>query len=177
MTQSFTIPTLETDRLKMRAFCQDDFEFMAAMYADERTSKFVGGFEEGYQVWRRMASYIGHWFLRGYGIWALEEKSSGKFIGYAGNWFPEGWTEPEIAYGLTQDGQGKGYATEAGKRALGHAYTELGWKTAISAIDPDNTASKHVAERMGATFESHKPVAFFSADIYRHQSPEQFLTT
>ncbi|MFK8033675.1 MAG: GNAT family N-acetyltransferase, partial [Hyphomicrobiales bacterium] len=57
---------------------------------------------------------------------------------------------------------------------LSYVYDDLGWTTAISAIDPDNAASRRVAERLGATYESHRPVSFFTADIYRHQSPQEF---
>lgn len=170
-----SIPTLHSERLTLRAFEERDVEPMAEFYRNDATARFVGGTETRQQVWRRIASYIGHWALRGYGMFAVEESSSKRFVGYTGNWFPDGWPEPEIAYGLTLSGQGKGYATEAAARALRYAYETLGWTTAISAVDPANTQSRHVAERLGATFEAHKPVAFFSADIYRHQSPEQFL--
>lgn len=170
-----SIPVLETERLRLRAFTEADFDPFCAFYSDEETSRFVGGPEDSQKVWRRIASYIGHWALRGYGMWALEAKADGAFVGYVGNWFPEGWPEPEIAYGLLRAGQGKGYATEAATAALSHAYTNLGWETAISAIDPRNEGSVAVAKRMGAEFETHRPVAFFSADIYRHQSPQAFL--
>lgn len=171
----FTIPMLETQRLILRAFTQEDFAPLCEFYSDEESARFVGGVENAQQVWRRMASYIGHWALRGYGMWALETKEAGAFVGYVGNWFPEGWPEPEIAYGLTRAGQGYGYATEAARAALYHAYADLGWKTAISAIDPANTASASVAKRLGATYEEHRPVAFFTADIYRHQPPKIVL--
>ena len=170
-----SIPTLETPRLKLRGFSNSDFEPLCEFYKNEETARFVGGIETPQQVWRRMASYIGHWALRGYGIWALESKETGAFVGYVGNWFPEGWPEPEIAYGLIRAGQGQGLATEAATAALRHAYIKLGWSTAISAIDAANAASAAVVKRMGAEFEAHKRVAFFSADIYRHVSPNKIL--
>ena len=175
MTFAIEIPKLETERLYLRAFEECDVTPMAEFYRDEAVAKYVGGTETRQQVWRRIASYIGHWALRGYGMFALEEKSTGSFVGYSGNWYPDGWPEPEIAYGLTSAGQGKGYATEAAGRVLQYAYETLSWTTAISAVDPANKPSARVAQRLGATFETHKPVAFFSADIYRHQPPEQFL--
>ena len=170
-----SIPTLETERLVLRAFTQADFEPFCAFYADEATARFVGGIEEPRLVWRRMAGYIGHWSLRGYGMWAVAEKRTGAFVGYTGNWYPNGWPEPEIAYGLLKTAQGKGYAVEAAGRALRHAYQTLGWTTAISAVDVENDASKTVARRLGAVSEGIRPVSFFTAEIFRHPPPDIFL--
>ena len=159
----------------LRGFTQADFEPFCAFYADETTARFVGGVEDRRTVWRRMASYVGHWSLRGYGMWAVVEKQTDAFVGYTGNWFPEGWPEPEIAYGLLKAAQGQGYAVEAAGRALRHAYEQLGWTTAISAVDVDNEASKNVARRLGAVSEGTRPVSAFTAEIFRHQSPNSFL--
>lgn len=167
-------PRLETERLVLRGFSEADLQPLVSFYSNETTSKFVGGVSEPWEVWRRMASYIGHWQLRGYGPFALEDKSSGNFAGYCGPWYPHGWPEPELGWGLMPEFQGRGLVVEAAKRCLSYVYDDLGWNTAISAIDPDNAASRRVAERLGATYESHKPVSFFTADIYRHQSPQDF---
>lgn len=168
------IPRLETDRLVLRGWTEADFAPLAAYYSDEDSVRFVGGVSEPWAVWRRMASFIGHWQLRGFGKFALEDKASGKFAGWCGPWYPEGWPEPEIGWALVPEFQGKGLITEAAKCCLSYAYDELGWRTAISAIDPANTASRRVAERLGAKFESHQTVCFFTADIYRHRSPQEF---
>lgn len=169
-----TIPRLETERLVLRGFSEADLEPLVAFYSDEETARFVGGVCEPWEVWRRLASYIGHWDLRGYGMFALEDKATGRFAGCCGPWYPGGWPEPEIGWSLMAEFQGKGLVTEAANRCLSYAYDELGWTTAMSAIDPENEASKRVAERLGAQFEAHKPVCFFTADIYRHCSPQEF---
>ena len=70
---------------------------------------------------------LGHWALRGYGHWAIEEKAGGRFVGYSGLWNPEGWPEPEVMWGLMADAHGRGYATEAARRAREFAYRKLGW--------------------------------------------------
>ena len=166
-----SIPTLETERLRFRAFREEDVAHMAAFYADEANARFVGGVEPPDTVWRRVAFYVGHWHFRGYGIWALEEKATGRFVGYCGNYFPGGWPEPEIAYGLMGHAQGRGLATEAAAAALRHAYGPLGWTTAISAIDIDNIPSQRVAERIGATREDERDLGTFHAAIFRHLPP------
>lgn len=165
---------LETDRLHMRQLREDHFDAFAAYLADEETARFVGGVKSRDEAWRAMAAILGHWTLKGFGLWAVEEKSSGNFVGCIGLWKPEGWPELEVGYWLTLAGQGKGYATEAATTARDYAYGTLGAKTLVSYIDPDNGPSKRVVERMGAwhdeTIEllSHGPHC-----VYRHPSPDQ----
>lgn len=171
------IPRLETERLVLRGFSEADFAPLAAFYSSEETAQFVGGVCEPWETWRRLASYIGHWELRGYGMFALEDKTTEQFAGCCGPWCPDGWPEPEIGWALMPGFQGKGLVTEAANRCLSYAYDELGWTTAISVIDPENAASRRVAERLGAQFEAHKPVSHFTADIYRHRSPQEFRRT
>ena len=143
----------ETDRLLLRQWQESDFEQYAAYYGDDELARYVGGVSSRADAWRRMASLIGHWTLRGYGHWAVEEKETGRFVGGVGLWFPEGWPELELGYWLTRDMQGKGYATEAAIKSRTCAYEVVGAKTLVSYIHPDNEPSKRVAERLGAQFE------------------------
>jgi RimJ/RimL family protein N-acetyltransferase len=162
------IPVLETDRLVLRAGRDEDFEAVVAFYADEEASKPVGGPLSRAEAWGRMAFNRGHWVLRGFGNWALEEKGTGDYVGWSGLWFPEGFPEREIGWGLVMSKRGRGYATEAAFRARTYAYETLGWETAISLIAPDNFRSRRVAERLGATFErviQHERMEF---GVYRH---------
>ena len=127
-------------------------------------------------VWRSVTSIIGQWAWRGFSFFCVEEKETGACIGSVGPYCPDGWPEPEIGWTLAKAAQGKGYATEAGRAALGFAYRELGWKTAISVIDPDNHASQNVARKLGAAKEQTNTAIWdFTADIWRHQSPEDFF--
>ena len=123
-------------------------------------------------AWHRLAAFAGHWSLRGYGYWALEERSTGQFVGYAGLWFPEGWPEPEVGWGLLKSAHGKGFATEASLRARAYGYSDMGFKTLISFIDLRNLASRAVAERMGAKYERTAMLFGSEAGIFRHPPPE-----
>jgi RimJ/RimL family protein N-acetyltransferase len=96
---------------------------------------------------------VGHWTLRGYGYWAVEEKETQAFVGCVGLSFPEGWPELELGYWLIPEAYGKGYATEAGLKARNYAFDDLGTKSLVSYIDPANEASKRVAERLGAKYD------------------------
>lgn len=171
MTTRLDIPTLETERLVLRAWREADFEPFAAFYADEESARHVGGVSDRIASWRRLAGYAGHWQLRGYGFWALEEKATGAFAGYCGLWYPEGWPEPEVGWGLMPAFRGRGLASEAAIRSRAHAYDDLGWTTLISSIDPDNHASARVAERLGAVRDGYFLLRGERLDIWRHPSP------
>lgn len=129
----FEIPTLETERLILRAHREEDIPAEEAFFAAGR-SGFVGGPLPREQVWRSVAGFLGHWALRGYGFWAIEEKASGGYAGRAGLWYPAGWPEPEIGWTLMDGYEGKGIACEAALGARRYAYEVLGWKTAISMV-------------------------------------------
>jgi len=165
------VPTLETERLRMRAWREDDHAPFAAYLADEASAKFIGGACGPADAWRRMATQIGHWAMRGYGSWVLEEKPSGNWVGYSGLWNPYGWPEPEIMWGLVPTARGRGYATEAALRARTHAYTELRWPSAISLIAPANLTSRNVARRLGAAPEASIELRGTAVDVWRHPSP------
>ena len=145
---------LETERLRLRSWRNEDFEHFAAYYDDENLARYIGGTCDRATAWRRFAAIVGHWQLRGYGPWAVEEKTSGAFVGGVGLWFPEGWPELEVGYWLVAAMQGKGYASEALMRSKSYAFDELGAETLVSYIHPENLASIRVAERAGAPCEA-----------------------
>lgn len=162
------IPVIETPRLRLRGWRESDHAALAAFFASE-ASRFVGGPVSGDEAWRRMAMFIGHWALRGFGVFVIEERRSHAIAGYAGPWAPAGWPEPEIAWSLFEGFRGKGYATEAADAALSHAYGALGWATAVSYIAPANESSKRVAGRLGARFEALGEVRNIEVEVWRHR--------
>lgn len=146
---------LETERLILRQFQQSDLDAYAEMCADPEVMRYIG---EGKPLdragaWRVMATHLGHWQLRGYGLWALEEKATGRLMGRAGLWNPEGWPGLEAGWLLHRPYWGRGFATEAGRAAMDAAFRVLGVDHVISIIHPANAASIRVAERLGETFE------------------------
>lgn len=156
--------TLETERLIMRMWREADFEAYAELCADPEVMRYLGGkvFDRT-EAWRNMASMIGHWYLRGYGFWAIEEKESGRFAGRIGCINPEGWPGFEIGWTLKREFWGKGFASEAGRRALEYGFNQLDKPHIISLIHPENRASIRVAERLGETLEGNARV--FDTDV------------
>jgi RimJ/RimL family protein N-acetyltransferase len=117
-----------------------------------------------------MASMAGHWDLRGYGPYAVEEKATGTVLGTVGPWYPLEWPEPEIKWALAARHQGKGYASEAVRAVQRMAHEQLPGLRLISLIDSRNAASIRLALAVGATLERELEFAGSPFDIYRHPS-------
>jgi RimJ/RimL family protein N-acetyltransferase len=96
-------------------------------------------------------TYAGHWQIRGYGRWMVEDKATGETLGNVGLWYPEGWPEPEIGWTLFEGAEGAAWPMRRRWPPAPMPMTRLGWTTAISLVAADNTAPAALAERMGAT--------------------------
>jgi len=127
---------LETDRLKLRMWRESDLDPYADMCADPLVMRYLGPGKvmTRPESWRSMAVFIGHWHMRGYSHWAVEEKATQKMIGRIGFLNPEGWPGFEIGWTLARHAWGKGYATEGAKVALQYAFKELDQRHVISLI-------------------------------------------
>ncbi|MGD0192719.1 MAG: GNAT family N-acetyltransferase [Rhizomicrobium sp.] len=146
------IPRLESERLILREWRRDDFEPLARFMADPDVTRYLTGEPlSRADAWRNMASLIGHWFLRGYGMWVVERKSDGAFLGRVGMNNPEGWPGLEVGWTLGKEYWGQGYATEAARVAMRYAFLTQPVDGIISVIHIDNSASQAVAARLGET--------------------------
>lgn len=145
------IPTVETDRLSLRPFREADVAALFELLHDPDVFRYIGDRRVPtlQETWRAVAGWLGHWAMRGYGQWAIEERSSGRFIGRAGIINPAEWPGPEVGYVLGREWWGHGYATEAAGAAMGWGFRELGFDDLISLIDPENHRSIAVATRLG----------------------------
>ena len=154
--KGFDTTPLETERLILRLWEADDFEAYAGMCAEPEVMRFIavdGKPMSRFDAWRSFSSLIGHWYLRGFGMFAVVERSSGDLVGRIGPWQPEGWPDFEIGWTLRRNHWGRGYATEAVKACITYAFEKLGKRHLISVIAPDNLRSIRVAERVGERLE------------------------
>jgi len=148
MTSASEIPTLETDRLTLRAPGPQDIDPMLAFYASDR-SRFVGGPLTADLAWRQLATEMGHWALRGFGRYVMA--LHGAPIGHVGPLAPDANQTPEMTWSIWRDdAEGKGYATEAAKAVCHHLLAEEGWPELLVRVQPDNHGSCRIAERLGA---------------------------
>ena len=169
---NFLVPEqLESDRLVLRQFKESDWRDLHKYYSDEVATRFTYGraLTEG-ETWRTMCSMIGHWHIRGYGPYAVEEKASGIVIGTVGFWYPNNWPEPEIKWGLARSFWGNGFAKEAAELVHAAGRDCLPGISLISLIHRDNKASIGVALAVGASLESSINFEGEPHDIYRHKT-------
>lgn len=149
-----TIPSLETERLTLRPLRADDIDFMAQLYADPDVARYItmdGVPQSRLNAWRSMTNIMGHWALRGFGMWGVELKATQELVGFMGPHFPETWPGQEIGWALAQNHWGKGYATEGVRACLSYVFQTLRWPKVIHIINPTNTRSIAVAEKVGST--------------------------
>ena len=163
---------LETDRLVLRMFANDDLDGYHAICSDAEVMEFIGQGKTmtRLETWRHIAMMLGHWQLRGYGSWAIEEKRSGKLVGRVGFIHPEGWPGLEIGWALARGTWGLGYATEAARAALEHGFGVFGFSRVISLIHRENTRSIRVAERLSGVEEGTTELLGMRVLVYAYSS-------
>ena len=148
-------PTIETSRLRLRPHAAEDLDACATMWADPRVTEYIGAPSTRLQSWARMRGYVGLWEFLGYGYWAIEEKTRGRFIGEIG--FADFQREiaasmqgvPEAGWALSADAHGKGYATEALHAILAWGDDHLAAQRTVCIVNAHNHASIRVAEKCG----------------------------
>jgi RimJ/RimL family protein N-acetyltransferase len=146
--------TLETERLVLRPFVEDDLDAYTAMMAEPEVCRYLGHDPlDRADAWRQLALFLGHEALRGHSQQAVVERSTGALVGRAGLWRPEGWPGLEVGWALAYPAWGRGYATEAASAWRDFAFDALGATELCSVVHKDNLRSARVAERIG-----HRPL-------------------
>jgi len=146
-----TVPAIETERLLLRLPRIEDFDAYAEMHAHEEAARHIGGTLLRAPAWRKFLQMPGAWMMQGYAMFSVVEKSSGRWIGQAGPWQPEGWPGTEVGWAFHPAAWGKGYATEAATAAIDWAFAQLGWSEVIHSIAPANAPSQALARRLGSS--------------------------
>jgi RimJ/RimL family protein N-acetyltransferase len=145
---------LSTGRLLLRPFRAGDFDAHAEICADPEVMRYIrAGSLPRVDAWWQMARYMGHWQLRGFGLWAVVERDSGRLVGHLGFLDPEGGHGFEMGWALARHAWGKGYAFEGAQAALRFAFSELRREHVLCLIQPVNTRSIRLAGRLGARLE------------------------
>jgi len=170
---AFDIPTVETARLRLRAFQAADLGAYSAMQTNPEVMRYLltGQTATPIQTWYTMLTSTGSWALRGYGMWAVEETASGRFIGSVGLFEPLDWPEPEIAYSLDQPYWHRGFATEAAAAARDWLFAHFPHQRLASFIRPENQASIRVAERLDAVLEGTAELRGVAFQHWVHHRP------
>ncbi|MEM7489746.1 MAG: GNAT family N-acetyltransferase [Pseudomonadota bacterium] len=170
-----TIPVLETGRLVLRAPEPEDYPDFKATFASYR-SRFMGGPLNPYEAWMLYAAEIGHWDIRGFGMWMIHAKGDDRTLGMAGGWQPAGWPERELAWIVWPREAGQGYALEATDAVRRHLYAG-GWDGAVSYVDPKHLDSIRLCERLGAVRDADALTIDGGDVVYRHPAPTALRDT
>ena len=163
-----SVPEIAAARLLLRGWRDEDLDGWAAVCADAEVMRGHGrtGGLTREEAWREMALLAGHWALKGFGHWVLEERATGELVGRAGLLEPEGWPGLEVGWTVARSRWGRGYAGEAGRAAIEWAAAELGARHVISLIADDNRRSQRVAEKLGMAPEGRAVVRGFELRVY-----------
>jgi RimJ/RimL family protein N-acetyltransferase len=149
-------PTLETARLILRPHQLADYEDCCFLTSDPEAVRMI--FQKPMtreETWHRLLRFAGHWALLGYGLLLVQEKVTGRVVGEVGIAdFHRGLGEdfdawPEMAWMLSHDVHGRGYATEAANAVLAWMEEKFAPERTVCIIDPDNGPSLRVAEKLG----------------------------
>ena len=144
-------PVLFTERLILRLPEPHDFDGYAAFAADQETMAHLGGAMPRSLAWRDFTMRAGAWTTRGFSMFSVIERDTGRWVGRVGPWEPEGWPAAEVGWGIAPGHAGKGYAHEAAIAAIDYAVDVLKWEDITHMIAPDNVRSIRLAERLGST--------------------------
>ena len=141
---------IDTPRLTLRPPRAEDLDGWSAMMADEQAARFIGGVAPRAVCWRQIMTMIGAWHAHGFAMFSVLEKTTGRWVGRLGPWYPEGWPGTEVGWAIAREHWGKGYAPEGAAAAIDWAFDTLGWTDVVHSIAPDNVASIRVAEKLGS---------------------------
>ena len=154
-------PRIETNRLILRGHHPKDFTAACDMWGSSVVVQYIGAVPSTpQQTWSRMLAYTGHWSFHGFGYWAIEEKSSGAFIGELG--FADFRRSislalspfPEMGWALVPTFQGQGYAYEALAAALQWGEEHISFSKTYALISPEHERSLKLADKFGFKLET-----------------------
>ena len=149
---------IETARLLLRQWREDDLDTYARICSDPEVMRYMGGGPlTRAETERRVEKIVRSWEERGFGLWAVEYKETGTFIGRIGLLYHEDWSEDEhkteVGWLLDRSCWGRGLATEGARASVRYGFEELGLERIISIIRPENAASRRVAEKAGLALQ------------------------
>ena len=165
-------PTIQTERLVLRHVRATDVDYFAETQSDEEIMRHLGGPLSREDSWRRALTGAGLWGVLGIGLWAVDRQSDGRTIGQLGffdfqrDMNPSIAGQPEMGWIFSREGQGQGFATEAGRGALDWFDKTLGPQAIPAIIDIKNEPSMRLAQRLGFERQPdgayrNEPVAIF----------------
>jgi RimJ/RimL family protein N-acetyltransferase len=146
------VPELETKRLRLRNWRDDDVDRLAAIVADPEVMRYVRKPLSRAQAESEIDRFRAHWSRWAFGHWAVEERATGSLLGRLGLLHHPDWlldrSNVEVGWILARCAWGRGLAPEGGREALRFAFGTRGIERIISITRPDNHRSVRVMEKL-----------------------------
>lgn len=142
------VPILHTARLTLLPPSAAHEPLYEAFYTDASASSTYGGPLTTVAAKARLASDIEAWQVRGFGVWVIQRRDPGDFVGTCGFWQGKGWPT-ELTWWLLPEARGTGIASEASQPAIRHAYREFGWPVVETYMNDTNQAARTLVLRLG----------------------------
>jgi [ribosomal protein S5]-alanine N-acetyltransferase len=165
---------IDTPRLHLREFTEADFAALMAVVSNPEVMRFSEGVEDEATVRARLDSFIHSYRTRGYGKWAVEEKSTGQLIGYCGFGTEEidGAMMPELGYRFLPNFWGRGLATEAALACSHYAETNHCFPHYVGFTHPGNTGSQNVLRKVGLKYVGERQYHGYTVVVFeKYLSP------
>ncbi|KAF3889151.1 MULTISPECIES: GNAT family N-acetyltransferase [Nostocales] len=156
------MPEIETARLRLRHFSQNDFQDLYRLYSDAEVMKYLS-MRTREQTQASLSKQIQHWQQHNFGMWAVVERESGKIIGRCGLGFLDNTSEVELGYVFDKSYWNRGIATEASKATLKYGFLEAKLERIVAIAKPENTASVRVIQKVGMTYQ--KSTRYYGHDV------------
>lgn len=168
-----SFPVLETDRLKLRPFTNDDIDGLHQMWTEPAMRKYLWDDQviPHETVVEVVQASLNSFAEHGFGYWTVSFKNQLGLIGFCGlRHFHEsdaGDEQVEVMYGVNYEYCGKGLATEAAQAMLKYGFDQIGLERIYAGADPPNKVSFRVMERIGMTLSHHAKIGELDAIYYK----------
>ncbi len=143
---------LVTPRLLLRAFTLSDLDDVIALYSDRDVMRYIPATPTPEEIQASLQRMISRFDERGWGMFAVIERREKRFIGCCGLQPLDDTQMIELSLTLAKTSWGKGYATEASKLLLRKAFTDWGFETVVAIVEPGNTSTTHIIEKLGMQY-------------------------
>lgn len=164
---------VETSNFKLVVPSVVHAEMYEQFYTDAEASKMYGGPLTQEQTWARLKADVGSWQLLGFGVWVIQSKDDGRYIGTCGFWKGKAWPT-ELTWWVLPEARGRGVATQVSLAALNVAYNSWHWEAVETYMNDDNHAARRLVKKLGG--EKVRRMAFpdgLSRDIYLLPNPQR----
>ncbi len=162
-----TTTEIETARLRLRRFTLQDLDALTGINSDPEVMRFIGNGNPATPAQTKAAldSILNHWEKHGFGLWAVEQKKDRSVAGFCGLKYLDRTEEIEVGYRLARNFWGMGFATEGGSASLRYGWDVLKLQRIVAVVQPGNSASQRVLEKIGLRFVS-RAVYYNSSVLY-----------